>query len=169
MGVSQALTEVKGDEGEVLCGQCVLVKAGPIQSYLLLELLCGVVVDQGHREEDDVFVPHQCHQHPRVSGRANASHDFYFPGGFRADIQRCPGCNESSPSQDNPSGREARVSSSPDPPVCHGNDGSARSGRGPPGKKASGEHATRLYPKTYQCLSTRLLRGPGPQRGRGTT
>lgn len=30
-----------------------------IQSYLLLELLCRVVVDQGHREGDDVVVTHQ--------------------------------------------------------------------------------------------------------------
>jgi hypothetical protein len=34
-----------------------------------------------------------------------------------------------------------------------GDDSSARSGRAPPGKKASGEHATRLYPKTCQCVN----------------
>lgn len=38
-------------------GQRVLVRAGPVQSYLLLELLCRVVVDQGHREGDDITVP----------------------------------------------------------------------------------------------------------------
>lgn len=52
----------KGTWGGVglLCGQCILVKDGPIQSYLLLELLCRVIVDQGHREGDDIVVPDQC-------------------------------------------------------------------------------------------------------------
>jgi hypothetical protein len=45
MGVSQVFTEVKGGGDGVLGDQRVLVKAGPIQFYLLLELLCRVVVD----------------------------------------------------------------------------------------------------------------------------
>lgn len=136
----------------LLCGQCVLVKAGPVQSYLLLELLCRVVVDQGHREGDDIVVPDQCQQHSRVSGRPNPSHNVYFPGGFCADIQRRSGCNESGSSQGNSSGTEMRVSSTPDRSTGT-TDSSAHSGRGPPGKKASGEHTTRLYPKTCQCLN----------------
>ncbi|KAK2118643.1 hypothetical protein P7K49_000029 [Saguinus oedipus] len=41
--------------------------------YLLLELLCGMIVNQGHREGHGT-------EHPRVCGRADVGHDFYFPG-----------------------------------------------------------------------------------------
>lgn len=50
-------SEVRGSQSELApCSSCF---CGSIQSYLLLELLCRVVVDQGHREGNDVVVTHQ--------------------------------------------------------------------------------------------------------------
>lgn len=117
-----------------------------------------MVVDQSHREEDNIVVPHQCQQHPRVSGRADPSHNFHFPGGFRADIQRRSGCDESGTLQGSTSGREAGVSNGLDRKPATRNS-SACSGRGPPGKKAAGEHTTR--PSLKSC-GMEVRRSPAP-------
>lgn len=53
-GGQTVFSEVRGSQSKLaLCSSCF---CGSIQSYLLLELLCRVVVDQGYREGDDVVV-----------------------------------------------------------------------------------------------------------------
>jgi hypothetical protein len=57
-----------------------------------------------------MVIGHQCEQHPCVGGRADPSHNLYFPGGFCPDVWGCPSCNESGTLQGSANGAEDRVS-----------------------------------------------------------
>lgn len=77
---------------------------GSSEWYLLLELLGGVVVNQGHGEGDHAVAAHQREQHPCVSGGADPSHDLYFPGCLGANGRGRPSCGEGGTSEGDPGG-----------------------------------------------------------------
>lgn len=75
--------------------------------YLLLELLGGVVVHEGHREGHGLVLAHQCQQHPRVCGGPDPSHNLYPPCCLISDVWGCPSCKERCASPGHPGGAKA--------------------------------------------------------------